>query len=62
MSGLQLGHEIAEGVVTLTDRLTRIATLRSTVSRALRNAALAFAGYVPLVTSALARNIAELNS
>lgn len=55
-------HEIAEGVVTLTDRLTRIATLRSPLGRALRNAALVFAGYVPPLTGALARNIAELDN
>jgi 2-polyprenyl-6-methoxyphenol hydroxylase-like FAD-dependent oxidoreductase len=54
-------HQIAEGVVTLTDRLTRIATLRSPLSRALRNAALVFAGHVPPLTGALARNIAELD-
>jgi 2-polyprenyl-6-methoxyphenol hydroxylase-like FAD-dependent oxidoreductase len=55
-------HEIAGGVVTLTDRMTRIATLRSPVSRALRNAALLFAGHVPRLTSALARSIAELDN
>ncbi len=51
-----------QGVVTLADRLTRIATLRSPASRALRNAALVFAGYVPPLTGALARNIAELDN
>ncbi|MGI9071815.1 MAG: FAD-dependent monooxygenase [Bryobacteraceae bacterium] len=55
-------HEIAAAVVTLTDRLTRIATLRSPVSRALRNAVLVFAGYVAPLTGALARNIAELDN
>jgi hypothetical protein len=49
-----------EGVVKLTDRITRIATLHSPISHALRNAALVFAGHLPPLTSALARNIAEL--
>jgi 2-polyprenyl-6-methoxyphenol hydroxylase-like FAD-dependent oxidoreductase len=55
-------HEIAKSVVTLTDRLTRIATMRSPAGRTLRNAALVFAGYVAPLTGALARNIAELDN
>jgi 2-polyprenyl-6-methoxyphenol hydroxylase-like FAD-dependent oxidoreductase len=53
-------HKIAEGVVTLTDRMTRMATLRSPAGRALRNAAIGFAGHIPSLGRALARNIAEL--
>jgi 2-polyprenyl-6-methoxyphenol hydroxylase-like FAD-dependent oxidoreductase len=53
-------HKIAEGVVTLTDRMTRMATLRSPAGRALRNAAIGFAGHIPSLGRTLARNIAEL--
>jgi 2-polyprenyl-6-methoxyphenol hydroxylase-like FAD-dependent oxidoreductase len=55
-------HQIAEGVVTLTDRMTRMATLRSPATRALRNAAIGFAGHIPSLGRVLARNIAELNN
>jgi 2-polyprenyl-6-methoxyphenol hydroxylase-like FAD-dependent oxidoreductase len=55
-------HQIAEGVVTLTDRLTRMATLRSPAGRVLRNAAIGFAGHIPSLGRVLARNIAELNN
>jgi 2-polyprenyl-6-methoxyphenol hydroxylase-like FAD-dependent oxidoreductase len=55
-------HSIAEGVVALTDRATRMATLRSPFGRALRNAAIGFAGHIPSVGRALARNVAELNN
>jgi 2-polyprenyl-6-methoxyphenol hydroxylase-like FAD-dependent oxidoreductase len=55
-------HQIAEGVVTLTDRMTRMATLRSPAARALRNAAIGFAAHIPSLGRVLARNIAELNN
>jgi 2-polyprenyl-6-methoxyphenol hydroxylase-like FAD-dependent oxidoreductase len=54
-------HKIAEGVVALTDRMTRMATLRSPAGRALRNVAIGFAGHIPSIGRALARNVAELN-
>lgn len=53
-------HEIAEDVVALTDRMTRVATLRSPVARELRNVALALAGHIPAFTKSLARTIAEI--
>jgi 2-polyprenyl-6-methoxyphenol hydroxylase-like FAD-dependent oxidoreductase len=53
-------HEVAERVVTLTDRMTRMATLHSPLARELRNAAIAFAGHLPRVRRAMAANIAEL--
>jgi 2-polyprenyl-6-methoxyphenol hydroxylase-like FAD-dependent oxidoreductase len=53
-------HKIAEGVVALTDRMTRMATLRSPAGRALRNVAIGFAGHIPSIGRALARNVAEL--
>ena len=55
-------HKIAEGVVALTDRMTRLATLRSPAGRALRNAAIGFAGRLPPIGRALARNVAELHT
>jgi 2-polyprenyl-6-methoxyphenol hydroxylase-like FAD-dependent oxidoreductase len=55
-------HKIAEDVVALTDRMTRMATLRSPAGRALRNVAIGFAGHIPAIGRALARNIAELNN
>jgi 2-polyprenyl-6-methoxyphenol hydroxylase-like FAD-dependent oxidoreductase len=54
-------HKIAEGVVALTDRMTRMATLRSPAGRALRNVAMGFAGHIPSIGRALARTVAELN-
>ncbi|MDB5651587.1 MAG: monooxygenase FAD-binding protein [Hyphomicrobiales bacterium] len=53
-------HKIAARVVALTDRLTRMGTARSPVVQKLRNAAISFAGTLPMVRAALARNIAEL--
>jgi 2-polyprenyl-6-methoxyphenol hydroxylase-like FAD-dependent oxidoreductase len=55
-------HKIAEGVVALTDRMTRMATLRSPAGRALRNVAIGFAGHIPAIGRALARNVAELRA
>jgi 2-polyprenyl-6-methoxyphenol hydroxylase-like FAD-dependent oxidoreductase len=53
-------HKIAEGVVALTDRMTRMATLRSPAARALRNVAIGFAGHIPSIGRGLARTVAEL--
>ena len=54
-------HEVAEGVVAMTDRMTRMATLQSPVTQALRNWAIAFAGHIPPFARAAARNLAELD-
>ncbi len=54
-------HEIARNVVSFTDRMTRMATLRSPIARGARNAALRVAGHLPSVRSRLARTIAELD-
>jgi 2-polyprenyl-6-methoxyphenol hydroxylase-like FAD-dependent oxidoreductase len=53
-------HHVAREVVALTDRLTHLATMKSGRGQALRNAAIAFAGHLPPVREALARNLAEL--
>jgi 2-polyprenyl-6-methoxyphenol hydroxylase-like FAD-dependent oxidoreductase len=55
-------HKIAEGVVALTDRMTRMATLRSPTGRALRNVAIGFAGHIPSIGRTIARNVAELSA
>jgi 2-polyprenyl-6-methoxyphenol hydroxylase-like FAD-dependent oxidoreductase len=53
---------IANRVVSLTDRMTRIATLRSRSSRAVRNGLLAVAGRIPGVMSRVATAIAGLHN
>jgi 2-polyprenyl-6-methoxyphenol hydroxylase-like FAD-dependent oxidoreductase len=51
---------IALGVVSLTDRATRLATLTNPAARSIRNAAIALAGRIPAVQRRLARQLAEL--
>jgi len=55
-------HRIARDVVAMTDRMTRVATMKSPAGQALRNIAVAFAGHLPPVRSALARTLAELDA
>ena len=55
-------HEVAKGVVALTDRLTRIATLKSAAGRSLRNAGMMVAGRLTIVRSAMAKRLAELET
>jgi 2-polyprenyl-6-methoxyphenol hydroxylase-like FAD-dependent oxidoreductase len=55
-------HGVAAGVVSLTDRMTRMATLKSGVGRAFRNAGMTIAGHIPPFRSALAKRLAELNT
>lgn len=55
-------HRIATDVVSMTDRMTRMATLASPVGQTLRNAAVAFLGHVPPVRAAVARRLAELDA
>ena len=55
-------HRIARDVVSMTDRLTRMATLKSPVGQSLRNAAVALLGHVPPVRAAVARRLAELDA
>ena len=55
-------HRIAHGVVTMTDRMTRVATMKSPAGKALRNIAVALAGRLPPVRAALARTLAELDA
>lgn len=53
---------IAEGVVRLTDRATRMATLHHPVPRAARNTALAIAGRVPALRRRLLMQLSELSA
>jgi 2-polyprenyl-6-methoxyphenol hydroxylase-like FAD-dependent oxidoreductase len=55
-------HRIATDVVATTDRMTRMATLKSGLGRSLRNVAFAFAGHLPPVRAALANTLAELEA
>lgn len=52
---------IASDLVSLTDRMTRAATLRSKPGRLLRNAVLTIAGHVPGVPGTIAHKLAELD-
>ena len=53
---------VAVGVVAMTHRLSRAATARNPVTRALRNTALRAAGRLRPVRHALAMNLSELNT
>jgi 2-polyprenyl-6-methoxyphenol hydroxylase-like FAD-dependent oxidoreductase len=55
-------HQVASGVVSLTDRMTRMATLKSGVARAFRNTGMTIAGRLPPVRAALAKRLAELST
>jgi 2-polyprenyl-6-methoxyphenol hydroxylase-like FAD-dependent oxidoreductase len=52
---------VAEQVVAFTDRMTRMATLRTPRLRAMRNAAIRTVGALPTVRTRLARQIAGLH-
>jgi 2-polyprenyl-6-methoxyphenol hydroxylase-like FAD-dependent oxidoreductase len=54
-------HQVAEDVVRLTDRMTRVASLRAPSLRMLRNLAVTFAGHIPSVKRAVARRLAEID-
>jgi 2-polyprenyl-6-methoxyphenol hydroxylase-like FAD-dependent oxidoreductase len=53
-------HRVATDVVALTDRMTRVATMKSPTGKALRNVAVMFAGHLPPVRAAVARTLAEI--
>ena len=56
------GGPLAERVVSFTDRATRMATLRSAGSRAMRNAAISVIGRIPPVGRWLATELAGLRN
>jgi 2-polyprenyl-6-methoxyphenol hydroxylase-like FAD-dependent oxidoreductase len=53
---------VAEGVVTLTDRLTRIVTMKGHMKRSARNALISGLDHVPAFKRRLATQLAELTS
>jgi len=55
-------HRVARDVVAMTDRMTRVATMKSPTAQALRNFAVGFLGHLPPVRHALARTLAELDA
>lgn len=55
-------HKIATGVVSLTDRMTKTATMKSGIGRLFRNAGMTIAGSLPPVRAAIALRLAELDN
>jgi 2-polyprenyl-6-methoxyphenol hydroxylase-like FAD-dependent oxidoreductase len=55
-------HKVASQVVTLTDRMTRVATMKSPTGQALRNMAVAVAGHLPPLRAAIAKTLSELDA
>jgi 2-polyprenyl-6-methoxyphenol hydroxylase-like FAD-dependent oxidoreductase len=55
-------HRIATDVVKFTDRMTRMATMKSRAAQNVRNLAMASIGRLPPVRAALANALAELNT
>lgn len=55
-------HKVASDVVALTDRMTRVATIKSPTGQTLRNMAVAFAGHLPSVRAAMAKTLSELDA
>jgi 2-polyprenyl-6-methoxyphenol hydroxylase-like FAD-dependent oxidoreductase len=55
-------YKIANDVVTRTDRMTRLAIIKSPTGQALRNMAVAFVGHLPWLRAAVAKTLAELDA
>jgi 2-polyprenyl-6-methoxyphenol hydroxylase-like FAD-dependent oxidoreductase len=55
-------HRVAADVVAMTDRMTRMATMKSPLGQMLRNAAVAIVGHIPTARAAIAHNLAELDA
>lgn len=54
-------QKVARSVVRLTDRMTRVATLRSPAACGIRNSILSTIGFIPSARAAIARRIAGLD-
>jgi 2-polyprenyl-6-methoxyphenol hydroxylase-like FAD-dependent oxidoreductase len=54
-------RRVASDVVSFTDRITRVATVKSGAGRILRNTIISSAGRLPTVRARLARRLAELD-
>ncbi len=55
-------RKIAHGVVKITDRMTRMATISSPILKQFRNGLIAVIGHLPLAQRALAETLSELNN
>ena len=55
-------HAVAQDVVAMTDRMTRVATIRSPVAQSMRNAAVSLLGRIPMLREGVARTLAELDN
>ncbi|WP_029006549.1 FAD-dependent monooxygenase [Azorhizobium doebereinerae] len=55
-------HRVAEGVVSITDKMTRVAAVTSPAARHMRNVALTLVGHIPAAREAIARTLAELDN
>jgi 2-polyprenyl-6-methoxyphenol hydroxylase-like FAD-dependent oxidoreductase len=54
--------KIAHSVVTMTDRMTKMATTSSSTAKLLRNAAIGIIGHIPFAQHALAEKLSELDN
>ena len=54
-------HRVAADVVSLTDRMTRTATIENRTGQAIRNAALQLIGHLPSARQAIAMKLSELS-
>jgi 2-polyprenyl-6-methoxyphenol hydroxylase-like FAD-dependent oxidoreductase len=52
---------VAADIVTMTDRMTRAATIESPLGQAIRNAVVQFIGHFPAARQAIAMKLAELS-
>ncbi|MDQ2833034.1 MAG: FAD-dependent monooxygenase [Acidobacteriota bacterium] len=55
-------RKIAQGVVQITDRMTRMATISSPILKQFRNGLIAVIGHIPLAQHALAETLSELKN
>ena len=53
---------MAERVVSLTDRLTKAATAKGSITKGVRNAGIAMLGHIPQVRRAIAAQLSELRN
>jgi 2-polyprenyl-6-methoxyphenol hydroxylase-like FAD-dependent oxidoreductase len=55
-------RQIAENVISMTDRMTTVITATNHALRFVRNAALSFVGHLPGASNLIARKLAELDN
>ena len=54
-------RRIAADIVTMTDRMTRAATIENPIGQAMRNAIVQFVGHLPAARHAIAMKLSELS-